>query len=520
MLRQGLDSCFRLPFLMKPDPRVAGTKRACLKPHTSSQMTALAPIRERRMLTYIKYITYINKFLKKNAEMGYNPMFFKMSYYWIKCLVFFLCLNLASFLAIAKPNDSNGQEGKAEVTVELGIDSLERKYYRPQLRFDIPLKFGLLFLESMYYQRINSKLQGEVDFWLRAGLMRNISDSVTFEASANHMCRHYFSRYYPDAYDFNELIGRFWLEKKRYILGFGLGTYFGGTADYKGLAVFNCQLPSILDSEFSLSAEIKLVNFDEIVYELEISAALDESADLFVRNTKHYEYRNTTYIGMRFKSGENGNSPVDYMRFGAGFYPFDDDYQAVVTKKVIFEFFKNTHTRALFTLDTVIPVLRSRVFLRRFKPEQIRHPLSVEYEKKATDNLFVYGYCEYDLVMPIDEDLEFESSLGIGAGLRNQYNFDLLIRKFRFEFYGGYNFTHNYDFGANIGYNTVQKPFNVGLEVHLRFNSEKSQNIFRFFCEFGNEVMIRPFVGVEQIVYFNSDKQSNHRFLFGVELFK
>ncbi|MFB0564633.1 MAG: hypothetical protein ACETWK_03030 [Candidatus Aminicenantaceae bacterium] len=31
MLRQRLDSCFRLPFLMKPDPRVAGPKRAYLK---------------------------------------------------------------------------------------------------------------------------------------------------------------------------------------------------------------------------------------------------------------------------------------------------------------------------------------------------------------------------------------------------------------------------------------------------------------------------------------------------------
>jgi len=71
-----------------------------------------------------------------------------------------------------------------------------------------------------------------------------------------------------------------------------------------------------------------------------------------------------------------------------------------------------------------------------------------------------------------------------------------------------------------IGDNTVEKPFNIGSEIYIRINSKKTQNIFRFFGEFGNEVRIRPFMGVEQTVYFNSEKKSEHKFLFGIELFK
>jgi len=433
----------------------------------------------------------------------------------------FICLFLPKLLACSSFDDFQLSKAKAEAEVELGVDSFERRFYRPKLQFHFPLKSNLLFFKIMYYQRINSRLQGEVDFWLKMGLKRALTDNLILEASLNHMCRHISSEVYSNVLDVNELVGRLWLCKKNYRLGFGLGTYIGGSDSYKNLGLLNFDFPRILKSEFSLTGEVKLVDFDEILHEIELSSALNESVDLFIRNTKHYEYKNTTYLGIRLKSDGKAENYVEHLRFKWGYYPFDDSYKAFAAKEIKLEFFKTSQRRVLFSFQGMIPILESKgLFIGMFEPERLRYPLSLEYEKKTGDKLFVFGYWRYDIVMPIDVAKEFRSNLGVGIGLRNQPNFNMISKKLRFEFLGGFNFTHKYDAEGAVGLNTLNKSFNIGAELHFRINSDESEGEFELFIEVGRGVKIRPFVKLERRNYFNSDDHSNNDILFGIQFIK
>ena len=429
-----------------------------------------------------------------------------------------LCLFLARVLAGSGFDDFQLSKPKAEAKVELGIDSLERRFYRPKLQFNFPLKSGLIFLKMMYNQRINSRLQGEVDFWLKMGVKRALAENLFLEASLNHMCRHISSEDYSKVLDLNELIGKVWLYHNNYRLGLGLGTYIGGSAAYKGLVLLNIEFPKILNSEFSLVGEVKLVDFEEILHEVELAAGLSEGVDLFIRNAKHYEYKNTTYLGIRLKSDGKAESHVEHLRFRWGYYPFDNTYKAFASKEIKLEFFKTSRRRVLFSFQGMIPILESKgLFAGQFKPERLRYPLSMEYEKRAGDELFVFGYWRYEVLMPIDVAEEFSSNLGAGIGIRNQPNFDRLSKKLRFEFFGGYNFGHKYDMGGAAGINTLKKGFNIGAEFHFRVNPNQLKTDIDIFCEMGRGVRIRPFVRWERRHYFDHEDPSGNKILFGIQ---
>ena len=430
----------------------------------------------------------------------------------------FLCLFLPRALASSGFDDFQLSKAKAEAEVELGIDSLERRFYRPEVQFNFPLKSSLIFLKMMYYQRINSRLQGEVDFWLKMGVKRPLAENLFLEASLNHMCRHISSVDYSNVLDLNELIGKVWLNGYYYRLGLGLGTYLGGSAFYKGLVLLNFEFPKVLNSELSLVGEVKLVDFEEILHEVELAAGLSEGVDLFIRNAKHYEYKNTTYLGIRFRSDGKAESLVEHLRFRWGYYPFDATYKAFASNEIKLEFFKTSRRRVLFSFQGMIPILESKgIFTGQFNPERLRYPLSMEYEKKAGDELFVFGYWRYEVLMPIDVAEEFSSNLGAGMGIRNQPNFVRLSKKLRFEFFGGYNFAHKYDLGGAAGINTLKKGFNLGAEFHFKVNPDQLKTDVDLFCEMGRGVKIRPFMRLERRHYFDHENMSGHRILFGIQ---
>jgi hypothetical protein len=370
----------------------------------------------------------------------------------------------------------------------------------------------------MYNQRVNSRLQGEVDFWLKMGVKKALTENLILETSLNHMCRHISSIDYSNVLDLNELSGRVWLNKNNYKLGLGLGTYLGGSASYKGLVLLNFEFQKILNSEFSLVGEVKLVDFEEILHEVELTAGLSESVDLFIRNTRHYEYKNTTYLGIRFKSDGKAESLVEHLRFRWGYYPFDDTYKAFTSKEIKLEFFKTSGRRVLFSFQGMIPILNSKGLLTgQFNPERLRYPLSMEYEKKAGHELFVFGYWKYEILMPIDVAEEFSSNLGAGIGIRNQPNFDRLSKKLRFEFFGGYNFRHKYDLGGAAGINTLKKGFNIGAEFHFKVNPDQLKTDIDLFCEMGGGVKIRHFMRLERRHYFDHEDTIGNRILFGIQ---
>lgn len=436
----------------------------------------------------------------------------------IKGLCLFPCLILSAMLALAESDDFSLLKPKATADIEFGIDSLGREYYRPNIEFNLPLKSNIFFFSLQYYHRINSSLQGEVDFWLKAGWMRPLSDHLFFEVSLNHMCRHLTSRYNPVTFDLNEAIGRLWFEREKYRWGFGAGAYFGGTRNYNKLVLLNFELDKIFISGFSLSTEVKLVNLDEILHEFELSVALNKNVDFLIRNTKHYEYKNVTYVGMRFKADDKSENYVEYLGFLAGYYVSHNKYKALISTDARLDFFNTSSSRAILSLKAIFPLLKSKRFLfGSYKPERILYPWSVEYERKMRNELFLFGYSKYNIDMPIDVDTEFDSNLGVGIGFRNQPNFYMLLKKLRFELSGGYNFTTNFDVDAAIGINSVEKIFNTGSNVRFKINSERLNAVFEVFGETGKDVKIHPFVSVEKIYYFELDKSSDTKFLIGVQ---
>jgi hypothetical protein len=437
----------------------------------------------------------------------------------ISRLTVIICFFFAALLCFADEDPPSQKNSHAVAHLEIGADSNERQFFRPYLRFEFPIKKSTAFTELNYYQRINSQLKGEVDFWLKAGLLYNSTESLDLEVSLNHFCRHTTSRFYPIIFDANEVLGRLWYRTSGMTLGFGGGFYIGGHEWYNNLLVFNYTYPHILQSEFSIDTEFKLINFTKVLYDLEFSISLIENLDLFVRNTQHYEYSNTTYLGMRFKSGGQAENIIRRLELQLGFFPSYDRHKMESNLAVDLEFFKKPHRRLQLSLISQIPVLRDDTFFHVFRPETIEYPLSLQYERRINNNLLAFGYCLYEVTMPVDVDLSFRSSLGLGVGLRNQPFFEKLDQTARFELYVGPNFTHNYDLGAKFGLNTVQKPLNFGVNVKARISADTFDGSLTVFGEFGNEVKIRIFVAGENTKYHSDNMPAENRWQIGVSLF-
>lgn len=403
--------------------------------------------------------------------------------------------------------------------LEVGADSYERRYVRPYLRFDFPFKKGSLFTEVDYYQRIDSQLKGEVDFWLKGGLQYELTDTLSLEGSLNHFCRHTTSRSYPIIFDANEVLGRLWYQNHTIKLGFGGGFYIGGSERYDNLMVWNIKYPHILQTEFGIEAELKWINFSEVLHELEFYISLNENLDLFVKNKKEYEYNTVMYLGMRFKSGGPAHHYIRKLNFQTGVLPSYELHKMESILGFDLEFFKRQNRRLQVSLNSRIPILNDKKFLRVFRPDTIDYPLSIQYERKINKDLFGVGYCLYNVVMPVDVDQRFNSSLGLGVGLRNQPFFNKLEKSVRFEVFGGYNFSHTYDAGTRIGVNSVGKSVDFGVDASAQFNPDEFDGSLAFFGECGKEIKVRIFVRGETTHYFNSRNSSVNKWQFGFSLF-
>lgn len=81
-------------------------------------------------------------------------------------------------IAPAGSNSDADSPFNARVHVEIGLDSLERSYYRPEFRFEFPLSIGTAFAEISYYQIVNSRLQGRIDYWVLVGLEKTLNHKL------------------------------------------------------------------------------------------------------------------------------------------------------------------------------------------------------------------------------------------------------------------------------------------------------------------------------------------------------
>ena len=437
----------------------------------------------------------------------------------------FLVLFLIPLLSSAQSAKSELQSTQAELQVEFGIDSLERKYYRPDLTFAwLPgkEKKDLLFAEFRYYESLNSQLQGAVDFWLNVGYKRQLPGRLQLEARLNHFCRHLTSWDNPSVLDLNEVIGRLWLEEEKYKLGLGFGGYLGKEKGYDNLLVFNFEIKNFLTSEISFESEFKWVNFDELLHEVGFSFALNESTELFIRNARYYQSKNTTYIGIRLKSEAENEKYVDNFKLITGIYPFDDLYKLGVEANYKLAFFKTPQRRFFLDIDFFSPILSGEDFLATFWPDKMVYRVRGEYEKKFGQDLHVSIYASYNVDLPVDKDLPFRSNLGAGLIFRNQPDFDKPEKVIRYELAAGYNFKLDYDVGVKLGMNTRKKDLaNAGWNFLYQSNSEKYLVDFRVFADIGHEVSVRPFVGLKTEKYVQGrEPSSESRLIVGIGFYK
>ncbi len=454
---------------------------------------------------------------EESAQNSYNQYFgWNMKLNRSTLILSFVLICVPLFVY---PNDSSKEGSSASANLELGADSLQRRYFRPRLRFGFPFDWGNAFVEMNYYQRINGQLKGEVDFWILGGLLIKMSETLRLEASLNHMSRHITSVTNPAIFEVNELLGRIWLKTPNIHLGLGGGGYIGGNDAYDNIFVLNLGLPKILDTEFSVVAEAKLINLNRILYDFEFFVSLSQSVDLFVRNTKHYELDTTTYLGMRLKSGGSTKIYIKKLKLRAGTLPSNDRYKLIANNEFYLEFYQSPKRRLQLLLNSRVPILNNEKILGTFRPEEIAYPMLLEYERRVTDKLLAIGYIGYRAEMPLDIDRSFSSTLGFGIGISNQSFFEKLDNNFRFAISGGRNFTHAYDFDARIGINTVGRPLNIGADAKIRINSEESISTLEIFMEFGGEIKTRVFFCGDHMDFFDY-RTSLTNWQIGFELVK
>jgi hypothetical protein len=218
---------------------------------------------------------------------------------------------------------------------------------------------------------------------------------------------------------------------------------------------------------------------------------------------------------------EAGNSPlVQHYRYHGEFLPSDAVYKLFSAFDIRLELSRNSGRRFLLDVRAEVPVFRGQSFLGKFPPEWIRYPLELEYEIESSSGWRWYAYCLYDMAMPLDTEREFKASLGLGAGLRNQPHFDILLRPFRFELAGGLNFEHDFDARLRVGVNTLGRPAKLAADLALTASPASLLGRFKLFVEFGRAVRIRPFLGWEKAFGFEDAQSPPFRWWLGLEFIR
>ena len=324
--------------------------------------------------------------------------------------------------------------------VEYGLDSLERRYYHPSFRFDFPFQGGGWFSEVQYISRMNGRLQGAIDYWVNAGVQKAFGDKLRLELRLNHFCRHETLRDTLYVWSINEVLARVGLAGKNFDLALAAGPYIGSSPGYRELLVLNGEWRGVLFPELSLFAELKLVNFARLYYEGGFYLALNRNVDIFFKNTRHYEFPNTSYLGLRYRSDDGDGALLDTMKMLVGVSPFDTRFKLEVEGEFKLDFFRNESRRVVLGIDFETPVLNGDSFFAQFWPARMNYDIGLDYEKKLTPRLFAAWVARYRLALPVDKDRPFTASLFTGLALRNQPDFDELGRDVRYRGRGGLQF--------------------------------------------------------------------------------
>jgi hypothetical protein len=388
---------------------------------------------------------------------------------------------------------------------EIGIDSLQRRFYRPQFTLSWPLAVlggSRAVLDFSYLQRINGSQEGAIDYWIFAGLETKISSAVSFEVSLSHFCRHLTLIHNPYVLNLNELIGRFWVRGESVELGFGCGPYIGGSRGFDGLMIVNFNLPRLLIPELALETEWKWADFRNVYYDAALSVGLGRGTDIFIRASHHYAYPATAYIGLRFRPAGAIERIVDKLDLEAGVYPYYNTHKLLVNGGYRLEFLGRPERRFFVDVDFRTPILSGSGFLDQFWPDRMLYDIAAQYERTLPGGLYGAWYARYFLDMPVDKALRFRSGLATGLLLRNQPDFNRLDKPVRFEIAAGYDFVFAYDLRVRLGAQVKPRGLiPLGADFRLDADDERQTAEFRLFAVLGKDLEVRPFVGIRKISY-------------------
>ena len=277
----------------------------------------------------------------------------------------------------------------------------------------------------------------------------------------------------------------------------------------------------IFGTEISFRGQFRLVDCEQLLHEVEIFFNLDESTDLFIRNTRYYESENRTYIGIRARSEGKVQRYIDSLKLLTGFFPYYRKHKLLVCGQFRFVFFKTPSRRVNVSVNFIAPILRDSKLFGDFFPDEMVYPVALTYERKINESLFIGWYGRYYLNLPLDKEQEFDSSLGTGVMLRNQRDFDRINKKTRFEVAFGYNFKHHVEVDAKLGVTLVKKKlFKLGSNLEFSRNKEKSFIDIKLFADDGEHVTLRPFIGYSWIKYHRLQRPSEGKFILGIGLYR
>jgi hypothetical protein len=396
-------------------------------------------------------------------------------------------------------------QAEVEARVDLGLDQQARHYVRPEIRFLFPLPSSRLFLGTIYEQHLNDRWQGSADLWVKAGLSVPLGPAWEVEAGLNHLCRHSLSL--PGSYvlSVNEVLVRARHRRGGLKLGLGLGTYLHSSAGIfpdrrplHSLAAADAALETIGGSFLSLKLGLKLVDFSRLLHDLELRARLGRGAYLFLRNVTAYDSPNPTDLGLGYEADpadQGDEGAVSFVSSLVEFLPWDDSHKLLIGQDVAFDLVRSSRQRIALRVGVDVPVFRGEKMLGLFRPEKLKYPLGLEYERRLTPGAFLFGYGAFEVTMPVDTVQHLTSSLGLGLGLRNQRFFQALSKPLRYELSLGLNSVHDYDALASFGLNTVRAKPDFGLEAMARLNSRAQQAHLAGFIEFGRRMKYRFLLG-------------------------
>ncbi|MBN2344932.1 MAG: hypothetical protein JXO51_00980 [Candidatus Aminicenantes bacterium] len=414
-----------------------------------------------------------------------------------------------------------GTKNKATLVVEYGLDSLERRYYHPVFRFDFSFRGGTFFSQVEYHSRMNGRLQGAIDYWVDAGLQKELNDRLRLELRLNHFCRHQTVRDTAYVWNLNEVLGRAIVERGRFTLALGAGGFIGGSDGYRRLVTMAAECRGFIVPELSIAAELKLVNFARLNHECGFFLALNRAVDIFFRNARHYEFPSTSYLGLRFRSAEETAGFLDAVKVLIGASPFDKEFKLEIEGDFRLEFFPSDSRRVVVGVEFESPILNGDGFFAQFWPGKMIYDIGINYEKAVAPGLFSAWIARYRLDMPVDMGVPFASSLFTGLALRNQPDFDVPERDVRFDIAAGYDFKHGLEIGCKLGLGIWQSgSVKAFSELRTRVGGGRIRLDLRLLGSLGGAVQIRPYLGWKKEIALKPEQEIPGKFLFGLGFFK